>query len=174
MVENNNVGYAVLTKLEESGYPNLYYSIKSTHEFVEASAAHANNRAILGFTTSMKTRPLIIAKLEEFIRNDLISVTSNRLYNELKTFVWNNGKPEAMRGYNDDLVMSMAIACWVRDTALVSNQRDVEYKKALLGAMSVNKITLNTSIPGMVNYGEPKKVNEMKDLMTNFPGLFKG
>ncbi len=123
----------------------------------------------------MKTRPLIIAKLEEFIRNDLISVPSNRLYNELKTFVWNNGEPEAMRGYNDDLVMSMAIACWVRDTALVSNQRDAEYKKALLRCnVYFKRPTLNTAIPGMVNYGEPKKVNEMKDLMTNFPGLFKG
>ncbi len=39
VVENNNVGYSVLTKLEEMVYPNLYYSIKSTHEYVEASAA---------------------------------------------------------------------------------------------------------------------------------------
>jgi hypothetical protein len=155
-------------------YPNLYYSIKSTHEYVDASAARSNSRSVLGFTTSKKTRPLIIAKLEEFIRNDLISIVSNRLYNELKTFVWNNGKPEAMRGYNDDLVMSMAIACWVRDTALVSNQRDSEYKRALLGAMTTSKTKLNTAIPGMVNYGEPNGVQQMKQIMTNFPGLFKG
>jgi len=174
VVENNNVGYSVLTKLEEMVYPNLYYSIKSTHEYIDASAARSNSRSVLGFTTSMKTRPLIIAKLEEFIRNDLISIVSNRLYNELKTFVWNNGKPEAMRGYNDDLVMSMAIACWVRDTALVSNQRDSEYKRALLGAMTTSKTKLNTTIPGMVNYGEPNGVQQMKEIMTNFPGLFKG
>ena len=122
----------------------------------------------------MKTRPLIIAKLEEFIRNDLITIASNRLFNELKTFVWNNGKPEAMRCYNDDLVMSMAIACWVRDTALVSNQRDMEYKKALLNAMSTSKTQLNTAVPGMVNYGKPDGVRQMKEIMTNFPGLFKG
>ena len=88
--------------------------------------------------------------------------------------MWNNGKPEAMRGYNDDLVMSMAIACWVRDTALVSNQRDVEYKKALLNAMSTSKTQLNTAVPGMVNYGKPDGVRQMKEIMTNFPGLFKG
>ena len=174
VVENNNVGYSVLTKLEENTYPNLYYSIKSTHEYVDASAARSNSRSVLGFTTSMKTRPLIIAKLEEFIRNDLISIVSNRLYNELKTFVWNNGKPEAMRSYNDDLVMSMAIACWVRDTALVSNQRDSEYKRALLGAMTTSKTKLNTTVPGMLNYGEPNGVQQMKEIMTNFPGLFKG
>ena len=174
VVENNNVGYAVLTKLEEAGYPNIYYSVKATHEFVDSSSARSNNRAILGFTTSMKTRPLIIAKLEEFIRNDLITITSNRLYNELKTFVWNNGKPEAMRGYNDDLVMSMAIACWVRDTALVSNQRDADYKKALLAGMKTSRTRLNTTIPGMVNYEKPNGIQQMKEIMTNFPGLFKG
>lgn len=34
------------------------------------------------------------------------------------TFIWNNGRAEAMRGYNDDLVMALAIGLWVRDTAL--------------------------------------------------------
>jgi hypothetical protein len=46
---------------------------------------------------------MILAKLEEFIRNNIISIYSSRLLNEIKTFVWNNNKPEAMRGYNDDL-----------------------------------------------------------------------
>lgn len=177
VVENNNIGYSVLTKLQDMQYPNLYYSIKSTHEHIEAYAAQSRSNAVPGFTTSMKTRPLIVAKLEEFIRNELITVQSSRLLNELKTFIWNNGKPEAMRGYNDDLVMSLAIACWVRDTALVSNQRGVEYKKAFLGAMSTNKTTLNTKIPGMVGYSGTKYDNEIdqaKELMKNFPGLFKG
>ena len=51
-----------------------------------------------GFTTSGKTRPMILAKLEEFIRNDIIKIHSSRLLNELKTFVWNNNKPEARKG----------------------------------------------------------------------------
>jgi len=177
VVENNNVGYSVLTKLEDFGYPSIYYSTKSTHEHVEAYAAKGRSGVVPGFTTSMKTRPLIVAKLEEFIRNELITVRSSRLLNELKTFVWNNGKPEAMRGYNDDLVMSMAIACWVRDTALVSNQRSVEYKKAFLGAMTTSRKTLNTNIPGMVGYGGTKYDNEIeqvREAIKNFPGLFKG
>ena len=40
-----------------------------------------------------------------------------------------------MRSYNDDLVMALAIACWVRDTALTVNKRDAEYNKAMVGAM---------------------------------------
>ena len=33
-------------------------------------------------------------------------------------FIFNNGKAEALRGYNDDLVMSLAIGLWIRETAL--------------------------------------------------------
>ena len=177
VVENNNVGYSVLTKLEDMDYSNIYYSVKGSHQFVESYSAKSMSNAVPGFTTSMKTRPLIIAKLEEFVRNNLITIKSSRLLNELKTFVWNNGKPEAMRGYNDDLVMSLAIACWVRDTALVSSQRDVEYKKAFLNAMTKSNSTLNTKISGMIGYDGTKYENEAKqtkELMKSFPGLFKG
>lgn len=177
VVENNNVGYSVLTKLEDMGYSNIYYSTKGSHEYLDANAARGASNAVPGFTTSMKTRPLIVAKLEEFIRNGVVTIRSTRLLNELKTFVWNNGKPQAMRGYNDDLVMSMAIACWVRDTALVSNQRDVEYKRAIIGAMTTTKTVLNTKVSGMVGYDGTKyqnEVNEAQELMKSFPGLFKG
>ena len=177
VVENNNVGYSVLTKLEEMAYSNIYYSTKGTHEYLDNFAARSATNAVPGFTTSMKTRPLIVAKLEEFIRNQIVTIRSTRLLNELKTFVWNNGKPQAMRGYNDDLVMSLAIACWVRDTALVSNQRDLEYKKAMMGAMTTTKKILNTKISGMVGYDGTKyqnEVNQAQELMKSFPGLFKG
>lgn len=177
VVENNNVGYSVLTKLDDMAYPNIYYSTKGSHQYIDSVAARNASNAIPGFTTSMKTRPLIIAKLEEFVRNDLIIIKSSRLYNELKTFVWNNGKPEAMRGYNDDLVMSLAIACWVRDTALVSSQRDLEYAKAFMNVMTKTKSTLNTKIAGMVGYDGQKyenEANQVQEIKKQFPGLFKG
>ena len=60
VVENNNIGYSVLDKLIEHEYPNLYHSIKSTHEYVEQYQADYRTSAVPGFTTTMKTRPLII------------------------------------------------------------------------------------------------------------------
>ena len=151
VIENNSLGLAVLNKLEELEYPNLYYSVKSTHEYVDQAMANAIG-GVAGFTMSMKTRPLVVAKLEEFVRNKLLTINSLRFMNEVKTFVWHNGRPQAMRSYNDDLVMSMAIACWVRDTALTTNTREVEYKKAMLSAMSVGGRSLDTRIDGMSGY----------------------
>tara|TARA_A100001011_G_scaffold378734_1_gene443856 strand:+ start:14496 stop:16082 length:1587 start_codon:yes stop_codon:yes gene_type:complete len=177
VVENNSVGYSVLEKLRERGYPNIYYSIKSSHDYIDPIQAEYKSNSVAGFTTSSKTRPLIIAKMEEFIRNKLIKIYSSRLLNEMKTFIWNNGKAEAMRSYNDDLVMACSIGCWVRDTALIENQRNTEYKKAIIGSMRTSNTTINTSIPGMRNYkkdGVFDKINQTKKTHEQFPWLFKG
>ena len=175
VVENNSVGFAVLNKLIEMNYPNLYHSIKSTHEYVDSYTAESMSNSVAGFTTSQKTRPLIIAKLEEFIRNKLITINSTRMLNEMKTFVWNHGRAEAMRSYNDDLVMACAVGCWVRDTALVANQRNVEYNKVFLDSMVKSNTTLNTTIPGMVGHSDKnKKKREAAKTQIEYSWLFKG
>ena len=130
----------------------------------------------MGFTTSTKTRPLIVAKLEEYIRNKLIKINSNRIFHEFKTFIWYNGKPQAMRSYNDDLVMSLAIACWVRDTALQENQREVEYKKAMLGGIMKSTQTFETRIKGQKGYNETfdEKHKEQIKNKKDFLWIYKG
>lgn len=179
VVENNNVGFSVLEKLIDKQYPNLYYSTKGTHEYVEQHVAEGMTNSIAGFTTSHKTRPLIVAKLEEFIRNKLITIYSNRTLREIQTFIWNNGKPQAMRGYNDDLIMSLAIACWVRDTALTVNARNVEYKKAFLNSMVYSSTKFDTKIRGQSGYktgGQFDKIEQNKQIeqMQKFSWLYKG
>ena len=178
VVENNNVGYTILEKLIDLNYSNLYFSVKSTHEFIDPLAAIGNNNAVPGFTTSMKTRPLIIAKMEEFIRNKLIKLYSRRLVGEMSTFVWNNGRPQAMKSYNDDLIMALAIACWVRDTALIKNQRDIEYNKAFLDSFSIKRTNMDTSIPGMPEHRKSedlrKKALEYKRKTEKHMWIFKG
>tara|TARA_R100000234_G_scaffold68242_1_gene41752 strand:- start:1110 stop:1997 length:888 start_codon:yes stop_codon:yes gene_type:complete len=167
VVENNSVGFAVLDKLRELEYPNLYYSVKSTHEYVNQLEAEVMSNSVAGFTTSQKTRPLIVAKLEEFIRNKLITLYSSRTANEFKTFIWNNGRPQAMRSYNDDLTMALAIACWVRDTALETNQRDIEYQKAFLDSMIVSNTKMSTAIPGMQGYNRRYDMENKSSLEKN-------
>ncbi|MCS5612157.1 MAG: hypothetical protein NZ961_17185, partial [Candidatus Poribacteria bacterium] len=179
VVENNNIGFSVLEKLIDKGYPNVYHSVKASHEYVEQHIAEGMSNSIPGFTTSNKTRPLIVAKLEEFIRNKLITIYSNRTLREIQTFIWNNGKPQAMRGYNDDLVMSLAIACWVRDTAFIANARNIEYKKACLGSMVRTNTTMQAKLPGQLGYKrgnafDTMKEEEFKEQYEKFSWLYKG
>jgi len=178
VVENVGIGISVLEKLRDLDYPNLYYSIKSTHKYVDPVEGEYNDQAVMGFTTSSKTRPLIVAKLEEYIRNKLIRPRSQRLFSEVKTFIWNNGKPQAMRSYHDDLIMSLAIACWVRDTALEVSQKEVQYQKAMLDSMYCSSKTLNTAIKGMKEYDKRETFDEKYEkeieIVKDFPWIFKG
>jgi hypothetical protein len=177
VIENNNIGYAVLKKLIDKEYPNLYHSRKGDHQFVDPVAAQWQSNVIPGFTTSSKTRPLIVAKMEEFMRNKLITINSNRLLSEMKTFIWHSGRPQAMRSYNDDLVMSFAIGCWVRDTVIVESQKNVEYDKQMLSSISTSKTNISTTIPGMQGHKmtkENQRVEQGMSFNDQYFALLKG
>lgn len=173
VVENNTIGWAVLDKLQERGYPNIFYSYKSSHEYADPVTAETQSGTVIGFSMTTKTRPLVVAKMEEFVRNKLVTVYSKRLFNEMETFIWHNGKPQAMKKYNDDLIMSCAVGCWAKDIVYTVNKRESEYKKAFLGSMTKSNSTLNTSIPGMIGY-KPVKDREQMNKYKDHVWLLKG
>ena len=81
-----------------------------------------------------------------------------------------------MRGYNDDLVMALAIACWVRDTALQAGARDLNYQKAFINAIKTSKTTMNTQISGQHGYKKDNvfdKMNEAKNMYDQFKWIIK-
>ena len=177
VIENNNIGFAVLKKLSDKGYSNLYHSAKGTHNYVDPITAQWQTNVVPGFTTSSKTRPLIVAKMEEFMRNKLIKINSNRLLSEMKTFIWHAGRPQAMRSYNDDLVMSFAIGCWVRDTVIVESQKNMEYDRQMVSSISTSKTSISTTIPGMQGHRVTKESNRAGEAMSyneQYIALIKG
>lgn len=178
VVEVNNLGISVIEKLQELEYPNMYYAAKSTHEYVESHMAAHTSNVVPGFTTSSKTRPLIIAKMEEFIRNRMVKSYSSRFVDEIKTFIWQNGKPQAMRSYHDDLIMAFAIACWVRDTAITVNKTEIEYQKAMVMSIGRTERKIHTTIPGQTGHiyrgGVSEKAYAEREKYRKFIWLLKG
>jgi len=73
------------------------------------------------------------------VRQKEVKINSGRLIDELFTFVYNNNKAEALRGYNDDLVMAYGIGLWVRDTALRLKAEGVELNKRTLEGFGSNQ-----------------------------------
>ena len=143
VVENNNIGWAAIQQVIDREYPNLFYTSKDLqyvdvqHQMTNRYRAQERNM-VPGFSTTSKTRPLIIAKLEEMFREESVMVHSQRLIDELFVFIYNGNRAEAMSGYNDDLVMSFAIALWVRDTALRLRTEGVELSKKAISGISQN------------------------------------
>jgi hypothetical protein len=88
--------------------------------------------------------------------------------NELKVFVWKNGKAQAQSGFNDDLVMSFSIGLFLRDTALRFRQQGVDLTRATLGNFQVS----NTPSPGFFSYSnQSNNPYQMKDSMGNTEDL---
>ena len=90
-----------------------------------------------GFNTSAKSKATILAKLEEVLRNKQLLIYSSRFYEELKVFTVNeSGKMGAKRGYNDDLVMSLAIGTWLFDASADRSKTSKVLNDQMLKAMA--------------------------------------
>jgi hypothetical protein len=138
VIENANIGWAVLQQVIDRGYQNIYYSPKED-KTQDAESWIAKGYDILdkskmtpGFTMSNRTRPLVIAKLDAYLKDKSLIVKCSRTLEELRTFIWKNGRPEAQHGYNDDLTMSLGTSCYVRDTALKFSQHGIDLTRAAL------------------------------------------
>jgi hypothetical protein len=138
VVENASIGWATLDSIIERGYRNLYQSPKSDHLTAESylRVFEGNSEMTPGFTMSMRTRPLVVNKFREYVGDRSVTIHSKRLIEEMKVFVWKNGRPEAQSGYNDDLVMAFGIAMYLRDTSLKFQQHSHDMTRATLGNMS--------------------------------------
>lgn len=142
--ENNAYGYTVLVKLASLGYKNIFFSTeKEKYKYLYGDS---DNIGRAGFTTSKESREKILANFEESLRNGRVKTCSQRLYSELKTFIWNGKKVGAMKGYNDDLVMSLAIGCWLSDSNTTTyNTSQIAQSEALLKGMKVNNTNINNT-----------------------------
>ena len=136
VIENANIGWSTIEQVLAREYKNLYYSSRSENETVESyMAKFERDKLVPGFTMSLKTRPLVIAKLTEYIREKSVTIKSKRTMAELRVFVWKNGKPQAQIGYNDDLVMPLAVALYVRDTAVRMRQQGMDLTRAQMNSL---------------------------------------
>jgi hypothetical protein len=140
VVENATIGWAALDAIIERGYRNLYHSPKSDHLTSESylKIYEGDSNMTPGFTMSLRTRPLVVNKMREYIGDKSVIIQSKRLLEEMRVFVWKNGRPEAQLGYNDDLVMSFAIGMYLRDTSLKFQQQSLDMTRAALGNITKN------------------------------------
>lgn len=140
-IENANVGWDTVQTAIDRGYKNLYYSPKQEAMTSDQWSRRYENDAnlVAGFTTSVKTRPLMIEKFREYTHEKLCTIRSKRLIEEMKVFIWKNSKAQAQDGYNDDLVMSFSMGLYLRDTALRFRKYNTEQDKAMMVGFSVDR-----------------------------------
>jgi hypothetical protein len=161
VIENSNIGWDVIQTAIEKGYPHVYHSPRSYGELDIDKYLHKvdSGQTVPGFTNSTKTRPLAIAKIEAYMRDKTLIIHSKRLVSECRVFVWHNGKAQAQNGYNDDLVLAMAIGLFIRDTALKFYHQGIDQTRASLGGMSKETYGYNLGPTMPHNLPNPWEIN---------------
>jgi len=102
-VENNNHGLTTLSIMKREEYWNLYFA-KSYDKIADKISQK------LGWTTSGRTKPLMIDKLAEFVREMFLGIYSDLIISEMFTYIIeDDGKTNAQSGCFDDTVMATAI-----------------------------------------------------------------
>lgn len=106
-IETNYSTYPVM-ELERLGYARQY--VRETLD----NYTHRLRKSY-GFETTSKTRPVIIANLITWVRENIESINDKDTLEEMLTFVRNEDyRPEAEEGAHDDCIMALAIAHYIR------------------------------------------------------------
>jgi len=151
VIENANIGWAVIQEAIDRNYTNLYYSYKEfgyTDNDIHLQKGYDlkdKSQMVPGFSMTSRTRPLVISKLDTYMRERVPIIRSKRLIDELFTFIWNGSRAEAQQGYNDDLTISFSTSLWVRDTALKLRQQGIDLNKRALEFTSKNSGVFKTT-----------------------------
>ena len=172
------MGVSTSRKLQELGYKNLY--IDGVNPADKWKWDPKSQDKIPGINFNSK-RVLIIQAFEEALRFDF-ALRSQRLFNELNTFVYVNGRPDHQKGQHDDLIMAFAIAIFVGETSFAQLEKVTEQTKAMLESWSVQSnenqnayTNFNPGIPVSTNNGYGHQRNAVtKSDYEKYLWLFSG
>ena len=119
-IEANFDSYPIM-ELQRLGYPKQY-----TREAQDTYTGRTEKR--FGFKTTSLTRPTILSKLIEIVREHCETICDKATLEELLTIVRNEkGRIEAPEGGHDDMMMGLAIAHHIRDQVVFA-QEPIEVK----------------------------------------------
>lgn len=108
-LENNTIGEAALISLAEYGEENIPGTMLS-----EPKQMGSGRRYRKGFNTTNKTKLAACSKFKNLLESGKMTIYSQPLISELKTFVANAGSYAAKLGETDDLVMAalLSVRIW--------------------------------------------------------------
>lgn len=100
-----------------------------------------------GLQISGANRPKIFGKFVQYIEQDAYKIHSLRLFTELETFVWVNGRPDHIRGFNDDAISSYAGNIWTIETKFRQLKETETIQKKVLNSWSTGFTSPNNAKP---------------------------
>ena len=179
------MGIATSRKLQEMGYKDLFIDGINTKDVWSYDAKLMEKIPGINFNNK---RVQIVSTFEEQLRHNFI-IRSQRLVNELNTFVYINGRPDHMKGTHDDSIMSLSIALYAGEICFSQLKRSETQNKEMLESWTLSERTYEpnktfysygTSLDSIgsmkmdndVIYHQSNPMNVSKDAYSEYKWLF--
>lgn len=126
-VETNSIGFSTNSHLQGLGYPNVY--IWRTRD---SAVPQLTKRA--GWSTTPESKGFLVAKMRHYVARDEITIRSDILLNEMKSFSTGMTPSGALTyaasaGHHDDAVMAAMIAVVIGDDERVVHEPEPTPRK---------------------------------------------
>jgi len=127
------MGITTVRKMQELGYKSLY--VEGIDPFNIWATNKITTEKIPGLNFNNK-RVQIIASFEEAVRHKF-KIRSVRLYNEMNTFVYINGRPDHQKGQHDDLIMGISMAIYIAESSFSKLEKATEQAKSMIESWAI-------------------------------------
>lgn len=124
-----NQGYVVIESngIGESVFNGVYMDNSDPYTNVYKQKINRNGITVMtGWITDGKTRQIITNKLIDYINVDelweTLKLYSSRVYAQLSTWIWSNGRADHSENSYDDCLIALALSIHLRDKAVNSGQ----------------------------------------------------
>jgi len=171
------MGVSTARKLQEMNYKNLYIDGIEMGNIWKYDAKSLDKIPGINFNNK---RVQIISSFEEAMRLGF-KIYSNRLFNEMNTFIYINGRPDHQKGHHDDLIMAIAMATYVGETSFSQLTKVVEQTKIMLESWQVasndsmsNNISFNPVMPAGLPSQRPFQSEATRNDYEKYSWLFGG
>lgn len=147
-------GSATLLTLMSLKYPNLYYddpSLKKFTESIDASSMKVTKDGLPGFHSS-SVRFQMLSHFATLVQTNQFKIRSQRVINELDTWIFKNGRMDHKDGCHDDTLTCLAMTLFVVTYSINKQIEAKEKDTAMLRAM----ISINSRIQRQVPQNEDK------------------
>jgi len=144
------MGIAAINKLKEMNFPSKLYHYDDDNDLTLFYGADSDKTPGINFA-SKNRRVQIVQALEEAVCRGGFKIRSVRLINELKKFVFKNGKPDHMKGSHDDLIMALGMCLFVANTSFKRLSENTSTTKAMLDSWKVQTNSIQSTAANMIN-----------------------
>lgn len=135
-------GDSVVLTLMDLGYPNLYYDNPQMKNYtnqnmMKVQTSIDQQKQLPGFRTSA-LRLQMIANFVDMLKSNAFRVRSQRVINELDTWIFKNGRPDHMDGAHDDLLTCLAMGLFVMQFYMLKSEKQKAKDKYIVKSWYVN------------------------------------